>query len=396
MRYINIKTIIIFSLIIVITCFLFFYYGKFGIHPILIKTTYNRLPDWNQDDQSQALLAFQKSCPEILKLNPSDNFASFPQSGANKQWQTICAAATQITNPTPLIARQFFQTWFTPYYVTNNLNRRGLFTGYYLPLLHVSQTKKNEYTVPIYGIPNDLIIVKLSNFNHVIKDLTIIGQLNKNTLVPYPDRQAINDGAIENKAAILGWCNSLIDVFFAQIQGSAIIQYPNGQQAVINYATDNGRPYTAIGKVLIANKSLTKQEISMQTIRAWLMQHPDQINSILNQNASYVFFKLIANKDPLGSEQTSLSAGRSLAVDPQFIPLGAPIWMSTVIPQNTNKNALIPYRHLLIAQDTGGAIKGIVRGDIYWGAGENAAFMAGNMKSPGYYWILLPKMSKNP
>lgn len=178
------------------------------------------------------------------------------------------------------------------------------------------------------------------------------------------------------------------ELFFAHIQGSALVQLTNGQRILIGYAGGNGHPYTSIGKVLVNNHQLDSKKISMQSIRAWLLQHPQQITTLLNHNASFVFFKILPDHHPLGTQRVPLTPERSLAVDTRYLPLGAPLWLSTTIP--IEKMQTKPFQHLVIAQDTGSAIQGIVRGDIYWGTGKKAEFIAGHMQQPGQYWILLP------
>lgn len=367
-----------------------YYFGAFGPHLTLTKTNFNNLPSWQEDDQDKALQTFKQSCITILKHNPNSTFKkSIPLSGKMSHWQTICLAANQLKKSDKLTARQFFELWFEPYRVTNNFNPRGLFTGYYLPLLSGNLKRDKLYSTPIYGLPNDLIKINLRLFLPELKR-TLIGQLKGHSLYPYPDRAAINNGAIRKSASVLAWIDGVVDVFFAQIQGSAIVQLPNHKQFIIGFAGDNGKPYTAIAKVLIENKALPKENASMQGIRNWLLKNPDQLNAVLNRNASYVFFRILKNMNPLGSEQVPLTPERSLAVDTHYMPLGAPIWLETTVSQNTLEQNK-PFRHLLIAQDTGGAIRGIVRGDIYWGAGDRAAYIAGHLKSPGQYWILLPR-----
>ncbi len=393
MHYLK-KSIFTVIIAILIACFaLFYYYGTFGPHLILIKSSFSHLPNWETGDETQAFNAFRLSCQEILKRDPQNPYSKLTQSGNNRQWQTICLAANNITATNAINTKQFFEQWFVPYYVFNNFNPHGLFTGYYLPLLHASHTKDQNYTTPIYAVPHDLIKINLGLFNPLFSGKYIVGQLKNNTLMPYPDRAAINNGAIQANTDVIAWANNPIDVFFAQIQGSAIIELPNHQQLLIGYDADNGHQYTAIGEVLLENNYLSKQDISLQSIRAWLMQHPTQINDILNHDKSYVFFKVIGSGGPTGKEGVQLTPKGSLAIDNNYIPLGVPIWLNTGIPQ-INSNQLKPFNQLLIAQDVGGAIKGIVRGDIYWGAGDEAAFIAGHMKSPGKYWMLLPKAKK--
>lgn len=380
-----------FTAIILVALATLYYFGTFGPHLILVKSNFSRLQNWQQSDQTQALIAFQHSCSEILKRDPDSAFSYLTQSRKTKDWQAICLAANKITSPDSLTARQFFENWFEPYYVLNNLNSHGLFTGYYLPVLQASLHKDQVYSTPIYSLPRDLIRVNLGLFRPEFAGKYIVGQLNNNTLMPYPDRAAINNGAIKSSADVIAWDNNIIDLFYAQIQGCAIVQLPNHHQFIIDYAGDNGHQYTAIGKVLIENKTITKQDASLQTIRAWLLQHPYQVNDVLNNDASYVFFKILESGSPTGKEGVPLTPQGSLAIDNQYIPLGVPIWIDTVIPHNNPTINLIPYQHLLIAQDVGGAIKGIIRGDIYWGAGDNAEFIAGHLKSPGEYWMLLPR-----
>jgi membrane-bound lytic murein transglycosylase A len=359
-------------------------------HLFLSKTTFAQLPAWKDDDHSDALRAFQRSCTEILKRKPDNAFAKFPESGTVRDWQTICTAANQLIPNNIITARDFFEKWFEPYQVRNNLSTHGLFTGYYLPLLQGSLKPDKRFSIPIYGVPNDLVTVNLGKFHQELTGQILIAQLKNNNLYRYPDRSAINQGALHDHAEVLVWTDNLIDIFFAQIQGSAIVELPNHERFIINYAASNGLPYTAIGKILIANKAIPKENMSMQSLRTWLEKNPEQINTVLNNNASYVFFKVLRNSDPLGSEHVPLLPERSLAVDTQFIPLGAPIWLNTSLPASTMNYPGV-YQRLLIAQDTGGAIKGIIRGDVYWGASEKAAEMAGHMQSDGQYWILLPK-----
>jgi membrane-bound lytic murein transglycosylase A len=385
---------IIFSLFIILISIIFILYLYYNSRPSVSfnKVSFSQLPHWKQEDLTNAFLAFKHSCTEILKRNPYIALNHIMQSGTVETSQMICNAAIKINQPNPINTKEFFETWFQPYSVKSNLTNDHLFTGYYIPLLHANLKKDHKYTIPIYGLPRDLIKINLSSFNNHLPNKTLIGKLQKDHLIPYPDRTAISHGIIINSAPILAWADNPMDVFFAQIQGSMFIELPNKQKLLLGYAGTNGHPYTAIGKVLLEKNILKKDEISMQSIRAWFEKNPDQLSPILNCNASYIFFKWLTIQEPIGTEGVPLTPGRSLAVDTHYISLGTPIWLSTSIPSN-NDNKLEPFQHLLIAQDTGGAIKGAVRGDIYWGTGEEAAFLAGHMQSTGQYWILLPKKS---
>lgn len=358
-----------------------FYRDWFGRHRILIKTDFSRLSGWKKDDHVAALETLQKSCVIIDKKNPKKAFSStIPQAGTFGTWQNICLASNQVDKTDPANARRFFENWFRPYKVYNNFKTTGLFTGYYLPTLRCSLTKDAKYTVPIYATPDDLVKVDLEVFDEKLKGRSFTGQVKDNKLRKYPTRAAITKEPLKN-AKVLAWCDDEIDVAFAQVQGSAIVQLLDQSQFLIGYECSNGHSYASIGKVLLKSGALTPEHSSMQDIRAWLNQHPEKITEVLNQNASYVFFRILENKEPLGSQQAPLTPERSLAVDRKYIPLGAPIWLDI---------ASDSFQHLMIAQDVGGAIKGIIRGDVYWGGGEKAEFIAGHMKSQGSYWVLLP------
>lgn len=358
-------------------------------HLLLSKTSFTQLTAWRRDTQIATLAAFKHSCEAIAKRNPSENFSALPQSGRVITWQKICAAAQTVPANDNAKAQQFFETWFVPYHVSNLLRARGLFTGYYLPLIHGSLQPDKRFNVPVYAPPDDLVKIQLGLFRPELAGTTLIAQQINHQLLPYPDRAAINQGAISKTSRVLLWSDNVLDVFFAQIQGSAKVELPDQQKVLIHYAGTNGRAYTAIGRILIAKNALPPQNISMQTIREWLTQHPDQMDGVLNQNAAYVFFNLLNNAEPNGSENVMLTPACSLAVDTHIMPLGAPIWLETSVP--LPRAPAKSFHHLLITQDTGGAIHGVVRGDIYWGSGDMAAYIAGHMQSSGEYWILLPK-----
>ncbi len=379
------KSMISSVVVIFISLLVAYYEGAFGSHILLQKTQFGQLAGWDQDDQAAALKAFQKSCVSILKRSPDQSYFHLTEAGNTQAWQRLCVAANQLTSVDRKSARQFFETYFMPYVVRDHWNTRGLFTGYYLPAIEGSLHKIKQASAPIYAVPSDLVKVDLGLFNKAWLDKTLVGQLKGHALRPYPDREAIQQGAIRSQGKVIAWASSRADLFFAEIQGSAIVRLPHHQCLLIGFASTNGQPYTAIGKILIKKKEIEKSKMSMQAIRDWLSSHPDQADALLNQNASYVFFRVLKEKAPLGTEQVPLTAERSLAVDTHYIPLGAPLWLETTLPNAT------AYHHLLVAQDVGGAIKGAVRGDIYWGEGTTAADQAGHMRQPGRYWLLLPR-----
>lgn len=363
-----------------------YYQGLFGDHIVLYKSSFNDLPQWQADHHSQAFIAFKASCAEIITRTNN--------TSSNNDWRAICIAARSMSQVDDKSAKNFFEKWFVPYQLKNNYNPKTLFTGYYLPLIKGSLKKEHGYNIPIYSVPHNLIKVRLNLFKkEFANNKALVGRIQGKELVPYFDRKAINDGAISQVANVIMWTDNPIDLFFAQIQGSSLVQLANGTQLLLGYAADNGRKYTAIGKILVARKILPKKDITMQAIRDWLQRHPNLVAELLNQDESYVFFHLLHQQSPVGTENVPLTPERSLAVDTHHIPLGAPVWLDTTI-QVPNQINPQPFTRLMIAQDTGGAITGM-HSDIYWGAGEQAAYLAGHLKNRGKCWILLPKTNTN-
>jgi membrane-bound lytic murein transglycosylase A len=379
--------------VLIIAVFVSYHLGFFGHHLTLIKTTFNRLPDWEKDNHNQALETLKKSCLAIVTLDPNLPFnEDISQSGKIEHWQKICLAIDTIDKNDPLSAKKFFEFWFEPYKVYDNFNSKGIFTGYYLPKLSCSLQPDQHYTVPIHALPDDLVNVDLGLFDAKLKNITIKGQVKDHKLYPYPSRKDINNNAIDKTSKVHVWCDNKVDVVFAHIQGSAIVELQDKKQFLIGYVGSNGHPFTGIGKIL-KEQEPTLQNASVPGIKLWFLQHPEKVDAILNQNASYVFFRLLENDAPLGTQQVPLTPERSLAVDKRYISMGTPIWLDTTIKDETTPNQ-VAFRHLLIAQDTGSAIKGIIRGDVYWGSGDRAAFVAGHMKNQGRYWVLFPLHSR--
>ena len=274
--------------------------------------------------------------------------------------------------------------------------RHGLFTGYYEPLLRGSRARSSRYRVPLYRRPPDIVQVDLGRFREDLRGRRLAGRLRGATLEPYDDRRSITAGALRGRGLELVWVDDPIAAFFLQIQGSGQIELDTGERLRLGYAAQNGHPYFAIGRELIERGELTRETVSLQSIRAWLLEHPDEAQDVMALNASYVFFRTIEGDGPIGSQGVALTPGRSLAVDRTFVPLGVPLWLETTAPTVGNSAAegavdQSPVRRLVVAQDTGGAIRGPVRGDLFWGAGSEAEEIAGRMNSEGRYWLLLPR-----
>ena len=362
----------------------------FFLKPVAFDT----LPGWQADDVSATLVALQRSCNRIAKKDPTAPFSGAASyAGLAADWQQVCAALPADAQN----ARDFFETQFTPYEIWSDpaadKGREGLFTGYYEPLLHAVPAEITADTllpqpagVPLYARPDDLITVDLGRFKPDWKGESITGRVVGSTLVPYYTRAEIEQGALTGQNIAIVHVTAPVDAFFLHIQGSGQVLMPDGSVTRVGYAAQNGHKYVAIGKALIDMGALTRENVSMQSIRAWLEAHPTEAQALMNENPSYVFFQPLTGDGPLGAEGIALTPGRSLAVDRKKIPYGAPMFLDVEEPEGQGRIA-----RLMVAQDTGGAIRGSVRGDFFWGAGEDAAHKAGLMKSRGHAWILLPR-----
>ncbi len=352
----------------------------------LVATTFDQLPSWQNDNFKSIASAFAKSCKPIQKRDPSKKFGVLKEAGTYGDWQAVCQKFSHLKNKSSATLKAFFERNFMPYAVLEDNAPQGLFTGYYEASLNGSYVKKGAYTIPLHLRPSDLVMVDLGQFRDELKGQRIAGRVKGGSLKPYESRKKITEGAWPHEDEVLVWVDSAVDAFFVQIQGSGLVTFADGSTMRIGYAGQNGHPYYAIGRELIKRGALTKKNVSMQSIRAWLETHPAQADDIMNTNASYVFFREIEGEGPIGAQGVALTAGRSLAVDRTKISYGIPIWVDLEKP----KPEATAIQRLMISQDTGGAIIGAVRGDVFWGYGTHAEEMAGHMKSKGQYWVLLP------
>ena len=309
-------------------------------------------------------------------------------------WKNACTAAIQLNEqaakmPANDAIQSYFKEYFSVYKTTNaDGSDTGMITGYYEPLLKGSRSRSPQYPNPLYAAPNDMITVELDSLFPELKFKRVRGRLVGNKLVPYYSRAEIETDASPLKGREFIYIDDIIDVFFLQIQGSGLVQLDNGEQVHVGYADQNGHQYNSIGRVLVERGELTLAQASMQGIKNWARNNLDKLRELLNNNPSYVFFRELPAglPGPLGALGVPILAERSVAVDPKFIPLGAPVFLSTTEP-NSNK----PLKRMMMAQDTGGAIKGGVRADFFWGAGPDAGAKAGAMKQTGKIWVFLPK-----
>lgn len=333
----------------------------------LKQVTFAQLPGWNNAEVKKSLSAFQLSCKTFLKQAPTAAVGSNNIHLQAKDWQPACKAALSVDESS---AKPFFEKWFYPVEFVKPQSFRGLFTGYYMPAIKGTLTRTGPYTTPIYGLPSDL------------------KQSSKHK--SYYTREQIDNGAIKKKAPVIAWIKSPVERLFLEIEGSGVIQLTNGEKLYLGYAGENGAPYTSIFSVLIKKGVVTKDNASKNTVKRYLESQPKYANNLLHANKSFVFFQNLNQSIALGARGIALTPGYSLAIDKKWIPLGAPLWLNTVVPEQQN-NSQKKFQRLMIAQDTGGAIKGVMRGDIYWGSGKKATYLAENMKNQGHYWLLLPK-----
>ena len=332
----------------------------------LKKVPFTLLPGWEKADLSNSLSAFQTSCKIFLKQKPTHPVGPHYLKLKAKDWHPACNAALAIESLSDSAARTFFEKWFHPIEFAKQQPRRSLFTGYYMPQLKGSLTRTKKYNTPIYGLPQSL------KWGHQYT------------------RREIDRGALSNKAPVLAWINSPVERAFLEIEGSGVIRLPSGKSLYLSYAGENGAHYTSISKVLINQGIMNRNNASKKAITSYLKDHPQRVSTILHQNKSFVFFQNLKQPVALGAQDINLTPGYSLAIDRKWIPLGAPLWLATKKPiEQSNKDK--KFERLMIAQDTGGAIRGMVRGDVYWGAGKKAQFLGEHMKTHGRFWMLLPK-----
>lgn len=331
-----------------------------------------------------ALAAFQRQAREII-----DGGAGFSRlvlfGGRREDWLPVCAQALASTDP-----RHFFTSGFRPYRVIARDRPEGLFTGYYEPEAEGSLAAGEGFPVPVYRRPPDLVA-----FSEEEERATGLkyGRREGSRALPYHDRKAIESGALAGRGLELCWLKSWVDAFFIHIQGSGRVRLPDGKALRLSYAAKTGLPYTGVGGVLAERGILTRETMSMQTVKAWMADHPDDARELMWLNRSFVFFREIAVDDEslgaVGAARVNLTPLRSMAVDRANWMFGTPFWIETRYPPEAGRKDPVIAR-LMIAQDTGSAIKGFVRGDFYWGWGDDAALVAGHMKSPGVMTALLP------
>ncbi len=349
---------------------------------------YDQIPGWSTDRLAESFNGLRAQCRRLALLPPDTALGgqgfSASYGGKAGQWAPPCMAARDLTANDADGIRHFYEGWFQPY----RIQGQGLFTGYYEPEVPGALTRASGYTVPLLARPADL--VQRPAPGSAPGQAQLVGRLVDGKVIPYWTRSEIEAGAIGAAARPLLWLANASDLFFLQLQGAGRVRLPDGSVIRVAYDGKNGRTYTPIGGVLVAENAIAATDVSMQSIKAWLAANPAKAKAVMDRNDDYVFFRLLADDAPLlgppGALGVSLTAGRSAAVDPHYIALGSPIFVDTVDPTSG-----APWRHLLLAQDSGTDIKGATRTDIFFGFGPPAEQAAGHMHAAGAMFLLLPR-----
>jgi membrane-bound lytic murein transglycosylase A len=342
----------------------------------LRSASFSDLPGWAEDDLRLSWPAMLATCQALAK---------------RIEWQEVCRLTSEVNPSDQAMVRHYYESQFIPHQLRNlDGNSQGMATGYYEPLLRGARLRNGPYQTALYRVPDDLLTIDMGVLYPELKNMRLRGRIAGNKIVPYFSRtELMANDLLAGKEFV--WVDNPIDAFFLQVQGSGrVVLEPGGEIIRVAYADQNGHPYRSIGRYLVDRGELSLEQASMQGIKAWYLANPARQQELLNANPSFVFFReekiLDASKGPKGSLGVPLTPQRSIAVDPQFIPLGAPVFVSTTQP-----NSGTPLRRLVLAQDTGGAIRNPVRADFFWGFGDEAGELAGRMKQAVFMWVLLPR-----
>lgn len=345
--------------------------------PLMTPSTFGALPGWEQDDVRQAWPAFMASCNVLIR---------------KEEWKAACGAARAVDAGDALAVRSYFESWFVPNQIrAADGADTGLITGYYEAMLRGARQRGGAYQTALYKVPDDLLTIELASVYPDLKGRRLRGRLVGKKVIPYTTRADIARADMSGKELL--WVDDPVEAFFLEVQGSGRVVLDNGDTVRVSYADQNGHPYKAIGRWLIDQGELTSAQATAQGIKAWIVANPTRRQELFNVNPSYVFFREERLPDPRvgpkGAFGVPLSPGRSVAIDPQLLPLGAPIFLST-----TQSGSEVPMQRLVMGQDTGGAIRGAVRADFFFGFGHEAMENAGRMKQRGQLWVLMPKAAR--
>ncbi len=360
----------------------------------LTRVGYADIPGWDRDSLRDMLSPLLSECTRLGRL-PADtslggSAEAGTQGGLAGQYAAACRAAMVLPAGDGTALRRYFETWFLPYAVSDRTRSEAEFTGYFEPEFPGSLSPSATYAVPVYGRPAELVTVP----SPVKGAPPVTGRTSGGKVVPYWSRAQIDHGALAHRNLEILWLRDPIDLFFLQVQGAGRVRLPSGQIVRLGYAGRNGQAYVPLGRVLVAQGQLAADQVSMQSIRAWLEAHPAQAQATMEQNPTYVFFRALddvaPSQGPPGALGTSLTPMRSLAVDRTFLPLAAPVFVSTTLPDGQ------PLDRLMLAQDIGTDITGPNRADLFIGWGQQAGRIAGALHQTGRLVVLLPRQPARP
>ncbi|AXS42349.1 MltA domain-containing protein [Breoghania sp. L-A4] len=353
----------------------------------LTPVRFEALAGWAEDNHAAALEAFRTGCGARSDAAPASGVEAL------RIQADLCARALRVAENDGDAARRFFEDHFLPLRV----DAPGFVTGYFEPEIAGARTRSSRFQVPLYAAPTDLVRLDETSRPQVLDPALQFARRTKDGLVEHPDRAAIEAGALKDRGLEIVWVEDPIDAFFIHIQGSARIRLQDGSLMRIAYAAKSGHPYTPIGRLLIERGAIARDDMSMERLRDWLRDNPDEARALMQANRSYIFFREVAIADPsagpIGAAGVSLTAARSIAIDPAFYAYGTPIFVTADLPEDTTGTGQ-PFRHLMIAQDTGSAIKGPARGDLYLGSGEAAGLRAGRIRHAAEFVRLVPRGSR--
>lgn len=372
-----------------------FFYQQALTKPVIdvAPVRFNDLPGWRHvNNLRHSLVAFKRSCDQLMQQPPQNQVGSdlFPLTAAD--WQPACRAAYALKNPSNRAVKQFFKSYFQIYTIGLSTKKTGRFTAYYLPVIPARMRQEPGFSVPIYGRPQGMVSFNLKDFSTELPRRVLNAWVVGGTLLPIKvTRAQINAGAIKDRAPVLAWTDTRFNRLRLQTQGSGVLAFPGQAKKWVGYAGQTGLPGTLLGTSMLRAGYLTRQTMSMSAIERWVTLHPTIARRLMEENQSFVFFKWLSQGDIYGAQKALLTPGYSLAVDARFTPLGAPVWLSL---RHVPPALKLFKTRMMIAQDTGGAIQGVVRGDVYLGALPGAKKMAGAANYIGRWWVLLPKGSK--
>lgn len=359
----------------------------------LVPVSFTRLPNWAEQHPAQVLPALWQSCAALLTLPLDQRLGgqgmAAEVAGRAGQWQAACLAARAVPAADDAAARHYFETWFQPYLVGVGSDTLAHFSGYYEPEVTGSLTRDGPYQTPILGLPGNLVTISLGAFDLSLTGRRLTGQLIGNRFEPYPDRAAINAGALDTSHLAIAWVADPVDAYFLELQGFGRIRLPDGQVLRLAYAGSNGRPYVPIGRILAERHLIAANHVTMAAIRDWLEAHPAQGQTVMDDNPNYVFFRVLtglpASVGPPGALGVPLTPRRSAAIDRGSFPLGVPLYLAA------DPSSGAPWHKLVIAQDLDDAPHGPLHAELFFGWGAAAAAAAGRVQEAGRLYVFLPR-----